>query len=88
MILAELGLRFTRDSGRCRCVEWPGLGMLPGDCYEVGTGKGLLPCPWRLRIVTALSSSEEIRQQHDQRGGSFGGKSRNKAVRFLGKAVT
>ena len=35
MILTELGPHFIRDGGRWRCVEWPGLTMLPGDRYEV-----------------------------------------------------
>jgi len=31
----ELGLHFTRDGDRWRCVERPALVMLPGDRYEV-----------------------------------------------------
>jgi len=35
MILTELGLHFAKEGDRWRCVEWPGLTMLPGDRYEV-----------------------------------------------------
>ena len=29
------GPAFSRDGGRWRSVEWPGLTMVPGDRYEV-----------------------------------------------------
>ena len=35
MILTELGLHFTRDGDRWRCVESPELVMLRGGGYEV-----------------------------------------------------
>ena len=34
MILTGLGLQFTRDGDRWRCVVWPGLVMFPGDGDE------------------------------------------------------
>ena len=36
MILAELGLHFTRDGDRRRCVAYPNLVMLRGERYRVG----------------------------------------------------
>jgi len=35
VIPTEQGLHFRKDGDRWRCVEWPGLTMLPGDRYEV-----------------------------------------------------
>ena len=35
MILTEFALHFAKEGDRWRCVEWPGLTMLPGDRYEV-----------------------------------------------------
>jgi len=37
---SEHGLRFVKDGDCWRCVEYPGLVMLPGDRYTVDTPDG------------------------------------------------
>jgi len=35
MVLTEPDIHFVKNGDRWRCVEWPGLTMLPGERYEV-----------------------------------------------------
>jgi hypothetical protein len=35
MILTEYGLHFANESHHWRCVEWPDLVMVRGDCYQL-----------------------------------------------------
>jgi hypothetical protein len=35
MILTEYGLHFAKEGDHWRCVEYPDVEMLGGDCYEV-----------------------------------------------------